>query len=121
VVNEEASADPRTGMNFHAGQEAVQLGDESRQERDANLPKKTREAVEENGVESCIAEKDFQPVVGGGVIFAYRPQIRQNGSQHSVPLQKNLAAVNPILTKNTDIRQDCQAKRWTSRVGIDFA
>ncbi len=68
VIDKKSLADFGTGMDFNAGEEAGNLGDEAREETEADFVKRMCEIfVKDDGVEARI--KDRFKSAGGGIVF----------------------------------------------------
>src|SRR4051794_35823999 len=64
VINEEPAPDHRAGVNLDLGEEAADLREDTRQQRDVPAIKFMGEAVRQDGVEPRIAEEDFDDALG---------------------------------------------------------
>src|SRR5579859_6759559 len=60
VVDEEAAADLRPGMNFNSGQQARDLRKPASKEKETVVPQPMIDAVEPNRMQAGVAEKNFQ-------------------------------------------------------------
>ena len=67
MINKDASAQLGTGVNFNAGKEARQVGDEPGQEGNVAIMEPVGQAVGCDRVQPRIAAQHFQPVAGGRV------------------------------------------------------
>ena len=82
VVDEEAAADGGSGMDFNAGHGAGELRDDASEGEPASAVDAMGDAVDEDGVESGVAEEDFKHAAGGGVALEdgmdLLPEVREH-------------------------------------------
>ena len=71
VINEKAAANERAGVDVDAGVEAGDLGKHASGETKTGGPERVRDAMEPDGPEAGIAEKDFEPGTRCGVALHY--------------------------------------------------
>src|SRR5580693_9408091 len=69
VIDKKAAPDFRTGMNFNTGHGTGELRGDPGQGEPASFIDSVRDAMNENGVESGVAEDDLQHATRGGVAF----------------------------------------------------
>ena len=84
VVDEQARADRRAGMDFDAGQAAHHLREPARQQFQPVHPQPVCDAVAPDGVQAGIAEQHFQQTARGRVAFEHRLDIAAKRFQHGV-------------------------------------
>jgi hypothetical protein len=70
VVDEQAFAYRRAGMDLDARDEAAEVGDRAGDDGQAGLVKSVRHAVQLAGVEAGIRKHDFDSAAGGRVALA---------------------------------------------------
>jgi len=75
VVNKEPSANCGSGVNFDAGQEAVDVGQETSQESQIVSPQEVGGAVKPEGMEARIAENNLQRAPRRGIFGKNRLNI----------------------------------------------
>ena len=81
VVDEEAAADGGAGVDLDLGEEAADLRDHARQQRDAPAIELVREAVRQDGVEARIAEEDLDDALGRRVFPENGVDLLPDGSK----------------------------------------
>ena len=70
VVNEEATSDGGTGVDFHAGEEAGELRQDARWALDVAGPQGVRDAVHPDGVKAGVDDGVLKIAAGSGVVEA---------------------------------------------------
>ena len=80
VVDEEAAADRRAGMDLDAGEEAAELRDEAAAQLPVAPPEPVRQAMENQGMQPGIAEYDLQPRSCGRIALEDRLDILAQSS-----------------------------------------
>jgi hypothetical protein len=60
MVKEEPPANLGTGVNFHPGKEAINMGNETTKEMKLVLPQKMSQTVKPEGMQTRIKEYDLQ-------------------------------------------------------------
>ena len=78
VINEQSASDFCSGMNFDSGQKPRDLRQPSRGKQEAMIPQPVVDAIEPDGMQSRIAEVDFQPGLGRGVAFQHSGDVLAN-------------------------------------------
>ena len=69
MIDEEAASDLRSRMNLDAGQPAGNLRKPARQQEESVIPEPVVHAVEPDGLQARVAEKDFQTGLGRGIVI----------------------------------------------------
>ena len=82
VIDEQAAADYRTGMDFDAGEEASDMGHEAADQFKPAAPQEMREAVQDDGVETGVAQHDFEPRARGRVMRHDRADVFRHPREH---------------------------------------
>jgi hypothetical protein len=67
VVDDEAPADGRPGMDFDAGGEPPDLRDDARQQEQTPLPQRVAQPEQQQRMQARVAQHDLQARSGGGV------------------------------------------------------
>lgn len=88
VVDEEAGADGRSGMNVDAGAAVGVFGHDARHERDLKVPKDVGHAMGGDGNSGRIAEDNLIGVGGGRVALVTRQDIRRQQRPQSRQAQQ---------------------------------
>ena len=70
VIDHHPPADPGSGMDLDAGEEAAEMGDEATEESRVVQPQPARRAMKQDGVQPRIAEQDFGRGAGGGIALS---------------------------------------------------
>lgn len=83
VIDEKTAADGGAGMNFDAGEPASGLGNQAGDERDAGPVEGICKAVEEDGVDAGVTEKNLGDAFGGGVFAEDGFDLFLKGSEHA--------------------------------------
>jgi len=85
VVDEEASPDSRSGVNFHSGEKARQGREQPRQQRHPVADvERVCDPVEEDRVERRMTQQGFDAAGGGGVVALHDAQVFQESLEHVV-------------------------------------
>src|SRR5205085_4007911 len=82
VVDEEAAPDIRARVDLDPGKEAVDLGDEARQDRNAPAIELMSHPVPHDGVEAGIAQQDFQHTPGRRILAKDGLNLLPDGLPH---------------------------------------
>ena len=72
------------GMDLDAGEEAAELGNESRQERHPPAVELVGHAVGQDGMEAGVAQNDFEGAFGRRVLSEDRVELFPDSSEHGV-------------------------------------
>jgi hypothetical protein len=67
VIYEKSPADGGAGVNLDAGHPAGELGDETREKRDASLVERVRDAMKECRVKAGVTEENLDNAFGSRV------------------------------------------------------
>ena len=82
VIDEEAAANLRTGMDLDPGEEPADLGDDARDERHARTIQPVGEPVRQNRVESWIAQDDLDRAFRSGIFAKNRLNLLSDSAEH---------------------------------------
>ena len=82
MIDEKATPDGRSRMNFDSREEAADLGDNARQQRNAHLVQPMGEPMRQNRVKPGIAEEDFQHALGGWIFMKNRIDLFPDRLEH---------------------------------------
>jgi len=82
VVDKKTAAYGGAWMNFDAGEEARELRDHARQQRDARLVEPMGDAMEQNSVEPRIAQEDLEDALSGRVFAKYGVDLFPDCAKH---------------------------------------
>jgi hypothetical protein len=99
MVDEETAADPRSGMNFDAGEKARNLRNEAGQNRYIGFVQTVREAMKQDRVKSRITENDLESTLRGGIFAEYGFELFPDNGKHRRPagLRPTRIDVNCLL------------------------
>jgi hypothetical protein len=70
-------------VNFNSGEEAGELRDYARQQRDVGLVEPVGEAMEQNRMEPGIAQENLEDAFGGRVFAKYCGDLFPNCAKHN--------------------------------------
>jgi len=83
MVYEEPPPDGRARMNFDAGQEAAELGDQARQQGHTPAVQAMGQAVQQDGMQTRITEQNFRHALGGRIPLEGRMNLLSDLSEHA--------------------------------------
>ena len=85
VIDEEAPADARAGMDLDARQPPRNVGSEARQPLEVPAPQPVRHPMNQAGVESGVAGDDLPGSTGRRVPIEHAPDVFPDRLQHCSP------------------------------------
>ena len=83
VIDKAAPSDGGAGMDFNAGQGAIKLRDDAGEQRKAGRVKLMGGAMQEDGMEAGVTEKDLDRALGRGVSAKNGLDLFPDGSKHT--------------------------------------
>jgi len=100
VVDEHALAEHGGRMDVDAGEHASQARATSREELEVVVPQPMANTVAPDGMDTRVAERDFEAGPRGRVAFASRDQIAPQGGEHGQSLRPSNRAVERYRSPN---------------------
>src|SRR5258708_1456074 len=84
MIDEEAAADGRSGVDLDAGEESAELGNEARQDGNTGEVQPVSEPMEQDRVEAGVTQDDLQHALGGWIFPEYGVDLFPDRTEHTL-------------------------------------
>ncbi len=84
MIDEKARTEHGARMDFDAGQESTDVGDEASESLQSMGPEPVRDAMEEEGMKTRITQEDFEGAASRRVTIQGSPDVPLEGFEHAM-------------------------------------